>query len=198
MLDRDEAGDEAGERRTLTLVLSINLAMFVVELVAGWMAESMGLIADSLDMLADAGVYGAALLAVGSHQGRQARAALVSGVIQLALAAGVAVEVARRAYAGSAPVSLAMIVVSAAALAANSVCLAVLRKHRQGGIHMRASWIFTSTDVQANAGVILAGILVRLTGSPWPDLVIGFVVCGLVVRGGVHILRQLRPASAPG
>lgn len=198
MPERMESGDEAGERRTLTLVLCINLAMFVVELVAGWMAESMGLIADSLDMLADAGVYGAALLAVGSHKSRQARAAFASGVIQLILAAGVAVETARRALEGSAPVSVTMIVVSAVALCANAVCLTVLRKHRHGGVHMRASWIFTATDVQANAGVILAGLLVRVTGSPWPDLAIGLVVCGLVVRGGVRILRQVRPACAPG
>ena len=192
---RDEG---TSERRTLAVVFSINVAMFVVELVAGWMAESMGLLADSLDMLADAGVYGAAWLAVGSNTVRQARAARTSGVIQLVLAAGVAAEVVRRAYEGSSPVSLLMIAVSGVALAANTVCLVLLRKHKHGGIHMRASWIFTATDVQANAGVILAGVLVRLTGSAWPDLVIGLVVGGLVVQGGVRILRQVRLASAPG
>jgi Co/Zn/Cd efflux system component len=191
-------GTAAGEKRTLAVVLGINLAMFVVELVAGWIAESMGLIADSLDMLADAGVYGAAWLAVGSNTGRQARAAKASGVIQLVLAAAVAAEVVRRAYAGSAPVSLLMIAVSALALVANAVCLGLLRKHKHGGVHMRASWIFTATDVQANAGVILAGVLVRLTGSAWPDLIIGLAVCGLVVQGGVRILRQVRLATGPG
>lgn len=206
MARRDAADDGAlrtagagdGEKRTLAIVLSINLVMFVVELVAGWLAESMGLLADSLDMLADAGVYGAAWLAVGSNAVRQARAARTSGVIQLVLAAAVAAEVVRRAYAGSAPVSLLMIAVSALALVANAVCLGLLRKHRHGGVHMRASWIFTATDVQANAGVILAGVLVRLTGSAWPDLVIGLAVCGLVVQGGVRILRQVRLASGPG
>jgi Co/Zn/Cd efflux system component len=162
------------------------------------MAESMGLVADSLDMLADALVYGASLRAVGSHAGRQTRAAFMSGVIQLVLGAGVALEVARRAYEGSAPVSLLMIVVSLVALAANTVCLLLLRKHRHGGVHMRASWIFTATDVQANVGVIVAGLLVRLTGSHWPDLVIGMVVCGLVLQGAVRILWQVRPGSSPG
>ena len=192
------AGGGKGEKRTLAIVLGVNLVMFVVELAAGWVAESMGLIADSLDMLADAGVYGAAWLAVGSNTVRQARAARTSGVIQLVLAAAVAAEVVRRAYAGSAPVSLLMISVSGVALVANAACLGLLRKHRHGGVHMRASWIFTATDVQANAGVILAGVLVRLTGSAWPDLIIGLAVCGLVVQGGVRILRQVRLASAPG
>src|SRR5690606_16760658 len=51
----------AREGRTLRLLLAINAAMFALELIAGWIAESTGLIADSLDMFADAAVYGVAL-----------------------------------------------------------------------------------------------------------------------------------------
>jgi cation diffusion facilitator family transporter len=187
---------QAAERKTLLSLLWINAAMFVVELVAGWLAESMGLIADALDMLADALVYGVALLAIGSTVRRKTHAATVSGVLQLALAAGLALEIARRAWWGSEPVSLLMISISALSLCANTACLVLLRKHRHGEIHMRASWIFSATDVQANLGVMLAGVLVMLTGSAWPDLVIGLAVCGLVVRGGLRILRQARASYA--
>ena len=178
------------ERRTLWWLLAINGAMFVLEFVTGWVAQSMGLIADSLDMLADAAVYTAALWAVGSTNRRKTHAALASGLIQVALALGVATEVARRAVAGSEPVSTLMIGISVIALAANTACVMLLRKHRHGEIHMRASWIFSTTDVQVNVGVILAGVLVMLTGSAWPDLVIGLAVCVIVLRGGVRILRQ--------
>jgi Co/Zn/Cd efflux system component len=184
------------ETRTLVLLLVINAAMFVVELAAGWVAQSTGLVADSLDMLADAGVYAVALLAVGSTTRRKTHAAAVSGIIQLALAAGLAVEIARRAVNGSEPVSLLMILISSLALAANAACVILLRKHRDGEIHMRASWIFSTTDVQVNIGVIIAGLLVMTTGSAWPDLIIGAVVCGLVVRGGVRILKQVRASYA--
>jgi cation diffusion facilitator family transporter len=187
---------DAVERRTLVAVLAINAAMFVIELGVGWIAQSMGLIADSLDMLADASVYAAALLALGSTTRRKTHAAAVSGILQLILAAGVAVEVARRAVQGSDPASMLMISTSALALCANTACLVLLHKHREGEIHMRASWIFTTSDVQANVGVILAAILVMLTGSPWPDLVIGLAICGLVVRGGIRILRQARASYA--
>lgn len=184
------------ERRTLRLLLAINAAMFVVELAAGWLAESMGLIADSLDMLADAGVYGAALLAAGGTARRKTHAAAAAGALQLLLAAGAAVEVARRAVQGSEPASLLMISVSALALCANTACLVLLHQYRDGEIHMRASWIFSTTDVQANVGVIAAGILVLVSGTRWPDLVIGAAICGLVVRGGVRILRQARASYA--
>ena len=186
----------AGERRTLRLLLAINAVMFGVELVAGWLGESMGLIADSLDMLADAGVYTASLLAVGSSARRKTQAAAASGVIQLCLAAGVVAETGRRWVQGSEPASGLMIGTSLLALCANAACVFLLRRHRHGEVHMRASWIFSTTDVQANLGVILAGALVALTGSRLPDLVIGLLVCGLVVRGGVRILREARASRA--
>jgi len=184
------------ETRTLVLLLAINASMFVVELAAGWIAQSTALIADSLDMLADAGVYTVALLAVGSTTRRKTHAAAVSGVIQLALAVGLAFEIARRAMSGSEPMSLLMILISALALIANAACVLLLRKHRHGEIHMRASWIFSTTDVQVNVGVMVAGVLVMITGLAWPDLVIGSLVCGLVVRGGFRILKQAKASYA--
>lgn len=183
------------ERRTLLLLIAINGVMFVAELGAGWLAQSMGLIADSLDMLADAGVYAIALLAVGASPLRKARAAGVSGCLQLGLATLVLVEVLRHWIHGSEPMSGLMIGVSLVALAANVACLYLLRTHRHGEVHMRASWIFSTTDVQANVGVIVAGVLVALTGSPVPDLVIGVLVSGIVVRGGIRILRAAAASS---
>ena len=164
--------------------------MFIVELATGWLAQSMGLIADSLDMLADAGVYGVGLLAVGASSVRKAQAAAASGCIQLGLAFLVLVEVLRKWLYGSEPSSGLMVGVSVVALAANTACLYLLRKHRHGEVHMRASWIFSTTDVEANVGVILAGILVSVTASSGPDLLVGAVVCGIVVRGGIRILRD--------
>jgi cation diffusion facilitator family transporter len=180
------------ERGTLLRLIAINGVMFIVESATGWWAQSMGLIADSLDMLADAGVYGVALLAVGASSVRKAHAASASGCIQLGLACLVLVEVLRKWLYGSEPSSGLMIGVSVVALAANTACLYLLRKHRHGEVHMRASWIFSTTDVQANVGVILAGILVSTTASSAPDLIIGAVVCGIVVRGGIRILREAR------
>lgn len=187
----DEAApaDDATEARTLRILLAVNAAMFVVELVAGWLAQSTGLIADSLDMLADAMVYGLSLFAVGKAATTKLRAAHLSGVFQAVLALGVLADVVRRLVTGSTPEAPAMIGISALAFVANVSCLLLIAKHRHGGAHMKASWIFSTNDVLANLGVILAGALVAWTGSRIPDLVIGAVV-GLVVLGGsVRILR---------
>jgi len=180
------------ERKTLIILLAINGLMFFVELILGWLAGSAGLIADSLDMLADAGVYGISLYAVGRSIHLQARAASVSGVLQIILGVGVLAEVLRRLIFGSEPESILIITVGAAALIANVVCLMLISQHRDAGIHMRASWIFSTNDVIANLGVIISGVLVWLIGSRFPDLIVGAIISAVVVRGGIKILRDAK------
>lgn len=183
------APDAAAEAGTLRVVLALNAVMFAVEVVAGWMAQSTGLLADSLDMLADAAVYGLALRAVGRSALLQRRAARLAGVLQVTLAAGAMADVVRRLLAGSAPEAGAMAGVSLLALLVNATCLWLLTRHRGGGVHMRASLIFSASDVLANLGVMAAGALVALTGSRLPDLVVGAAVAAMVLVAGTRILR---------
>ena len=177
------------ERRTLQILLAINGTMFLAEQIAGWLASSAGLLADSLDMLADSAVYGIALYAVGRSKALKRRAGHISGWLQLALAAGALAEVVRRFVFGSEPEPGYMVVVALVALAANVTCLALISRHREGGIHMKASWIFSTNDVIANIGVIVAGALVAWTGSRLPDLIIGAIIALVVASGAARILR---------
>jgi cation diffusion facilitator family transporter len=182
-------------RQPLLVLFGLNAAMFVAELVAGWRAESMGLLADGLDMGADAAVYLLALLAVGASAQRKVEAAQFAGRVQLALAFLAIAEVGRRLVMGSAPEPPVMLVVSLAALAVNIGCLAMLRRHREGEVHLQAAWIFSATDVQANLGVLGAAVLVDVLDSPVPDLVIGLAISLLVLRGALRIRRRVRVAS---
>lgn len=193
LLQGDEAAitpmDEATEAQILWLLLAINFAMFVVEMLAGWWARSAGLIADAADMVADAVVYGIALYAVGKDAKHKLSAARISGLLQLTLALGALTETGRRIRSGSLPEDISMIGISLLALLANISCLALISRHRQGGVHMRASYIFSANDVLANIGVIVAGILVAWTASPWPDWIIGFSIGIMVLIGAIRILR---------
>lgn len=178
------------ERTALTYLLLINGAMFLIELILGVVAQSTGLIADSLDMLADAAVYGISLYVVGKGVARQATAATVSGWLQIILGVGVLFDVLRRYFLGSDPQSGLIMSVGLVALVANIACLMLISKHRDGGVHMRASWIFSTNDVIANVGVIVAGALVWLLSSRYPDLVVGTLIATVVVRGGARILHE--------
>jgi Co/Zn/Cd efflux system component/copper chaperone CopZ len=194
-LDGRAAGRTRAERRALGVALAINAVFFVVELTAGLLAGSLGLVADSLDMLADASVYALSLLAVGRVVAQQKRLAVLSGYLQMTLAVLGLVEVVRRAVAGEVlPDVATMVVVAAAALVANVVTLLVLRRARGEAAHLQAAWIFTSNDVKVNALVIVAALLVSATGSGAPDLVAGAVIFVIVANGARRIIRLGRSA----
>lgn len=195
-IDEIKAPSTESEAHVLKILLGINFAMFVIEIVMGFVAQSTGLLADSLDMLADAAVYGISLYAVGKAATKQQKAARLSGYLQMSLAILALSEVVRRFFFGSEPLAQYMVVISALALAANIACMALISKHRTGGVHMQASWIFSTNDVIANLGVILAGILVFYFKSPIPDLVIGSVIAAVVFNGALKILRISSPAKA--
>lgn len=172
------------------ILLGINAVMFFVEFTLGIISESTALIADSLDMLADATVYGIALYAVGRPALAKIKAAYFSGIFQIILGSFVALDVLRRFIWGSEPDAVFMISVGVLALIANVICLQLISKHRNGEIHMRASWIFSKNDVIANLGIIIGGGLVYLLESSYPDLMIGLIISVIVTRGGLQIMRE--------
>lgn len=186
------------QRHALLLLLVINATMFCLELVAGILANSTALLADSLDMFADAAIYGIALYAVGKAHSVKRLAAFISGIFQGVLGLMVVGEVVRHFLYGSEPASLIMIVVGAAAIAANFSCLWLLRNQRRGEVHMRASWIFTRTDAIANLGTILAGGLVLATRNALPDLIVGAAVSLIVLYGSFEIIRDAASEGSSG
>jgi len=182
--------EDSLQRKVLWAVLLINFGFFIIEIVAGILAESMGLVADSLDMLADAFVYGISLYAVGGTLQRKKNIATLAGYFQITLAVIGFIEVLRRFLgAEKFPDFRIMIIISVFALIANSICLYLLQKSKSKEAHMRASMIFTSNDVIINVGVIAAGLLVYFLNSGIPDLIIGSIVFVLVLYGAAKILK---------
>jgi Co/Zn/Cd efflux system component len=182
--------EDTVQSKLLWSVLIINFGFFIIEMTTGLISRSMGLVADSLDMLADSFVYGLSLWAVGSTLIRKKKVARLSGYFQMTLALLGLIEVIRRfiSFEGV-PDFRTMIIVSIFALIANSVCLYLLQRSKSKEAHMKASMIFTSNDVIINSGVILAGILVLVTNSKYPDLIVGAIVFLIVVRGAIRILK---------
>ena len=190
--------ETADQKRTLAVALSLNATMFVVGLVAGLVAQSSGLLADSLDMLADATAYAIALTAIRRSAAFKARAAGLSGGLLLVLGIGVLIDVGRRALYGSSPEGAVMVAVASAALVVNATVLRLLARTREGGVHLKATWIFTRADVIANFGVIASGLVVWLTGNRYVDLIIGGAIGAYVIKEAFEILGEAREASSTG
>jgi len=183
---------DASQKRVLYWLLGINAVMFFVEMTVGILADSTALIADSMDMLADAVVYGIGIYAVGKSILHKANAAKISGYFQLLLGVIILIDITRRLFLGSEPISSLMIGMGFIALIANVACLVIIRNHKNDEVHMRASWIFSANDVIANMGVIIAGVLVVWLDSRVPDLVIGCSVSIVVLRGAWMILKDAK------
>ncbi|MGR9072198.1 MAG: cation transporter [Gammaproteobacteria bacterium] len=193
----DSALDRNREQHSvLTKLLALNAAMFFIEIAAAALSESTALLADSLDMLADAAVYGIGLYAVGKSSRHKSRVAYYSGLLEVGLGAGAGIQVVRKLIFGSEPEPALMIAIGILALLVNLACLALISRHREGEAHMRASWIFSKNDVLANLGVVTAGFLVRLTGSNLPDLAIGLLISAIVIKGGLQIIGETRALFA--
>ena len=164
--------------------------MFIVGMSAGLWAQSTSLMADALDMLADALSYGIASASVTRGVSFKRISARWSGTILLVLGIGIVVEVIRRGMSGSEPHGIVMMVFSLASLAVNVTVLKMLGKFKSGEVHLRATWIFTRVDVIANIAVLISGGLVALTGLRFIDLAVGALIGCYVVKEAIEILRE--------
>lgn len=185
------------QRRILHVVLWINVAMFLVESVAGLLAHSTALLADSVDMLGDAIVYGFSLYAVARGPVWQARAAMLKGAIMAFFAVAVLAEVMVKLAHGFVPAAGAMGGVGLLALAANGLCLLLLSRRRADDINMRSAWICSRNDVIANGGVLLAAGGVAISGAAWPDILVGLVIAVLFAGSALGVLRAAGRALRP-
>jgi len=185
------------QKTTLIVVLVINAVMFFVELVSGLIAGSVALVADSLDMLGDALVYGFSLYVVGRNALWKARAAVSKAVVMGLFGAFVLAQLVYKLIYPAVPAFQTMGVVGVAVLVANSVCFALLWSHRAEDINMRSVWLCSRNDLIANTSVLFAAWAVWVTASPWPDFAVGALICGLFLRSAFVVAREARDELRP-
>jgi Co/Zn/Cd efflux system component len=186
--------DRLRERQTATLrlVLLVNAGMFVVELASGLLAGSVALLADSLDMLGDALVYAFSLYVVARGPLWKARAAVAKAAVMALFGVFVLAQLVYKLVHPDLPTVETMGGVGALALLANGVCFAALWHHRVEDINMRSVWLCSRNDLIANVAVLLAALAVWRTRSPWPDIVVGVLICGLFLRSALRVAREAR------
>lgn len=178
------------QARVLKIVLAVNVAMFLIEGAGGLLFHSVALLGDAMDMLEDALVYALSLYVVNRGLLWKARAALVKGLIMMLLGLGVLAQTIRHAFSGIVPAAGGMGAIGLAALAANTFCLLLLYKHRSDDLNMRSTWLCSRNDVIGNVGVMLAAVLVRGLGSPWPDILMGGAIAAMILASSVGILGE--------
>lgn len=178
------------QRRVLVAVLIINALMFVIEISAGVLAHSTALLADSLDMLGDALVYGFSLYVVARGSRWQAISAYIKGVIMALFAIFVFIEAIYKIIIPALPVASMIGGIGLLALCANSVSLLLLTRHRGDDINMHSVWLCSRNDIIANISVLLAAAGVWGLDSRWPDVLVGLGIALLFIRSSLQVLQR--------
>jgi len=178
------------QAKTLKIVLVINVLMFIIEFSAGVVASSTALLADSLDMLGDAFVYGFSLYVVTRSDGWKAVSALLKSAIMASFGVFVLGQAVYKTIYPVVPQFELIGVMALFALAANAWCLYLLWSHRTDDVNMRSVWLCSRNDIIANLAVVGAAVGVWFTSSQWPDLVVGLGIAYLFIRSAVHVFRD--------
>ena len=182
--------DTPEKRKTLWIVLWLNVAIAIGFFAVGYFADSNALLANGLDNSSDAIVYVLSLFALTRSRKWKRGAARFSGIMLMVFAAGVVADAIRRFLEGSDPGGIMMMAMAAVAAVVNLICLRLLQNLNGKGVNLRAATTFSFNDFISNGGIIVAGIVVMLTGANWPDLLVGIAVAGIALYGGVDILRD--------
>ena len=199
--DQDCSLDGLRERQrgTLQIVLGINAVMFFVIIAAALYGKSTALLADSLDNLGDALTYGLSLYAVSRGATIKAKVALFKGGLILLAAFAVAAQIMYNLFVPSVPVFEIMGAFSLIGLAANSLCLFLLWRHRHEDVNMSSVWECSRNDIASNLSVFVAAGAVFFTGSGWPDTVVALGLVLLLMRSAIRVISsamaELRAAT---
>ena len=187
--DLARSANDPRYRRVLWIALIVNLAMFVVEVLAGVRAGSASLLADAVDFFGDAANYGLSLVVLGLALSWRARAALFKGLCMGAFGLFVLARVAWGLMHGIVPEPLTMGLIGGLALMANLGVAALLYAWREGDANMRSVWLCSRNDAIGNLAVMGAALGVFGTGHAWPDLVVALIMAGLALTASWAVLR---------
>ncbi len=185
----EQASDQVF-RKVLWIALVANAVMFVVEIVASWVGDSMALQADALDFFGDAANYGISLFVLGMGLQQKAYAALFKSFSMAAFGIWVLLSALDRAFNGSAPDPMTMGGIAALALAVNVAVALMLFRYRAGDSNMRSIWLCSRNDAIGNLAVMAAAWGVFASSTRWPDLAVAVLIAGLSLSAAIQVTRQ--------
>jgi cobalt-zinc-cadmium efflux system protein len=192
----------AANRGRLVVVFALTLAVFVVELVGGYVSNSLALLADAGHMFTDVAGIGLALLAIWfaarpasgvrtfGYLRLEILAAVANAVLLFAVSIFILIEAWRRL---SQPPEIAnglMLAVALVGLATNAISLYLLRTAQGQSLNMRGAYLEVMGDLAGSAAVILAAVAIALTGWTPADAVASAVIGLLIIPRTLGLLRD--------
>lgn len=191
-------------RRRLAAAFALTASFFAIELVAGLLSGSLALISDAGHMAADVVALGAALVATRiatrpDSSGRRTfgsyRAEVFASGLTVLIMLGVGLYVVLEAISrlGDQPevTSGVMLLVGFAGLVINVVSLLLLRGGSKESLNVRGAYFEVVADAAGSVGVMVAGVLIIVTGDPVWDIAVAVAIAVFVIVRAVVLGRQV-------
>ena len=192
----------AAYRGRLRVALSITLAVMVVEIVGGVLADSLALIADAAHMATDALGLGMALLAIhfanrpptGNRTFGYARAEILAALANCLLLLGVGgyvlYEAIQRFFTPAATEGSLMVWFGAVGLVANMISLTLLMRGQQESLNVRGAFLEVAADALGSLAVIISALVILATGWQAADPIASLVIGLMIVPRTFKLLRE--------
>jgi cobalt-zinc-cadmium efflux system protein len=180
----------------------LNLAFVIAEVVAGAFSNSTALFADAShnmsDVLGLALAGGAAWLAAKPSSARRTYgygkatvfAALINGLLLVLATGGIVWEAIRRLIEPEAVKSTTVMITAALGVVINGATALMFLRGREGDANVRAAFQHMAADAVISVGVIIAGLLVAVTGAEWIDPAASILIVVAILWGTFGLLRE--------
>jgi cobalt-zinc-cadmium efflux system protein len=184
------------------MVLALVLLYLVAEVIGGWWANSLALLADAGHMLSDAAALGLALFALWIAQRpadprrtfgyyrAEILAALANGATLIAIAVYIFIEAFRRLAEPPEVMGGLMMGVACGGLVVNVIGLWILNAGKHGSLNVRAAWLHVLGDTLGSVGAIVAGILMWAFQWYWADPVASVLIGALVLYSAWALVKE--------
>ena len=188
--------------RAFALGIALNIAIVMIELVYGFLSNSMALIADGghnmSDVLGLVVGWAGAVMAKRSPSPRftyglkkaSILAALINGLFLLVAVGAIAAEAINRLLRPSPAKASTMIWVASIAILVNVATALLFARGRESDINVRAAFQHMAADAAVSAAVVLAGLIILWTGQQWVDPVMSLAVAGVIFWGSIGLMRE--------
>ena len=182
--------------------LGLTFLFLVAEVVGGFLANSLALLADAGHMLTDVAALALSLFVAWFSRQPAAPektygylrweilAALLNGATLLVVSGFIIVEAFGRLRAPEAVGTSLMLVVAVGGLLVNALCAWILQPLHQHSLNARGAYLHVLGDLLGSVGTVVAGLLIRVTGWQAADPIASIIVTLLVVRSSWRLVRE--------
>jgi cobalt-zinc-cadmium efflux system protein len=184
------------------LALAINVGLFVVEAIGGFLTGSLAVLADAGHLVSDIGSIVLALIAARlaalpaagqrtfGYQRSEVLAALVNGLLLVAVSIGVAIAALGRFSDPPGIDGWGVLALGAFGLAGNLAATLVLARGQRQDLNLEGVLRHSAADALGSLGVLVAGAFVLLGGSPVVDPIVGLLIAALVLSSSWRLIKE--------